>query len=40
MQITESDAGMEIDFRDGQSENAKSPISLSFEPDSNVNDER
>jgi hypothetical protein len=38
--ITESDAGREIDFRDRQFKTAESPISLSFEPDSNVNDER
>jgi hypothetical protein len=40
MWITASDAGREINFREKQLENAKSPISLSFEPGSNVNDER
>jgi hypothetical protein len=38
--IAVSEAGREIDFRDLQFENAESSISLSFEPGSNVNDER
>jgi hypothetical protein len=38
--MTSSEAGRELDFRDRQPENARFSISLSFEPGSNVNDER
>jgi hypothetical protein len=38
MQITSTDAGMQTDFNDEQFKNALSPICLSFDPDSNVND--
>jgi hypothetical protein len=34
-----SDAGTQIDFNDEQSEKVKPSIRLSFEPDSNENDE-
>jgi hypothetical protein len=38
LQMIFTEAGMKIDFNDEQSENAHSPIRVSFEPDSNVND--
>jgi hypothetical protein len=38
--IISSEAGRQIDSNDEQPESTVSPISLSFDPDSNVNDKR
>jgi hypothetical protein len=35
-----TDAGIQIDVNDEQPESARASIRVSFEPDSNVNDER